>query len=97
MPAQHRLLVLQSVGLCECIPLQVRQRPTAGWNIFLSYQNNINNKRLALAEEALLHAHSTQEAQDAQARIDELEKKKKKIQEGEGGGAVGVATRLSWS
>lgn len=95
----------RNIGCLSCSPsvyvsaslYRSGEELTAGWNIFLSYQNNINNKRLALAEEALLHAHSTQEAQDAQARIDELEKKKKKIQEGEGGGAVGVATRLSWS
>jgi len=33
VPHQHRLLVLQSVGLC--------------WNIYLSYTNNLVNKRLA--------------------------------------------------
>jgi len=69
----------------------------SGWNTFLSWQNNLNNKRLAAAESALLHADTAQEAATAQTKIDELEKKKKRIQEEEGGGAVGVATRMSWS
>jgi len=57
----------------------------------------LNNKRLAAAEEALLHADTVQEAVIAQKKVDALEKKKKRIQEEEGGGAVGVATRMSWS
>lgn len=70
---------------------------SVGWNIFLSYQNNWNNKLLAAANDALLHADTAQEALIAREKIEELEKKKKNIREGEGGGAVGVATRLSWS
>ncbi|WVR07605.1 hypothetical protein IAU60_004647 [Kwoniella sp. DSM 27419] len=42
VPPQHRLLTIQSVAL--------------GWNIFLSWQNNRNNKTLALAEARLAEA-----------------------------------------
>lgn len=82
VPPQHRLLLLQSVGLC--------------WNIFLSYQNNMNNMRLAAATDALLHAHTEQEEIDAMKRIEKLEKKKQDMKEKEGG-ATAVATRMSWS
>ena len=83
VPAQHRLLVVQSVGL--------------GWNTFLSFQNDANNRKLAAAQQALLHAHSPAEVMEAEHDIEELEKKKAKIEKEEGGGAVGVATRMSWS
>ncbi|KAK1927763.1 hypothetical protein DB88DRAFT_479165 [Papiliotrema laurentii] len=83
VPPQHRLLLLQSVGL--------------GWNIFLSYQNNRNNKLLAAANDELLHAHTVQEEAAAIHKIEKLEKKRRDLREGEGGGAQGVATRMSWS
>ncbi|OCF38031.1 hypothetical protein I317_04814 [Kwoniella heveanensis CBS 569] len=44
VPPQHRLLTVQSVAL--------------GWNVFLSWQNNRNNKTLALAEMRLAEAQA---------------------------------------
>jgi protein Mpv17 len=98
VPPQHRLLLLQSVGL-GMSPRHSSEHQTnvQGWNIFLSYQNNRNNKLLAAANDELLHAHTVQEEAAAIHKIEKLEKKRRDLREGEGGGAQGVATRMSWS
>jgi hypothetical protein len=73
-----------------------------GWNIFLSYQNNVNNLRLAEATAALADAQAlpgahTAEIKQAEKAINEAEKKRRDLREEEGGGALGVGTRMGWS
>ncbi|WRT70143.1 uncharacterized protein IL334_007137 [Kwoniella shivajii] len=104
IPLQHRLLTLQSVGLC--------------WNIFLSWQNNKTNKLLAAAqlqldkaEEHLLEVkanvlhgdeedkkeeiRSKKEVETAQKTVIDAEKKKAGLKEQ--GGEIGVGTKMAWS
>ncbi|WWC72102.1 uncharacterized protein I206_106062 [Kwoniella pini CBS 10737] len=105
IPTQHRLLTVQSVGLC--------------WNIFLSWQNNRNNKLLSLAqlnlEEAQLNALSIQFDQssssglelteeeiksrkgveDAQKALLKVEQRKELIKKQ--GGEAGVGVKMAWS
>ncbi|ORY35797.1 hypothetical protein BCR39DRAFT_555931 [Naematelia encephala] len=83
VPVQHRLLLLQGVGLC--------------WNIFLSWQNNLTNHRMAEAALHLAMASTVEEKEEAREEMREAEKKREEIRGAEGGGEVGVATRLSWS
>ncbi|WWC64484.1 uncharacterized protein I303_107094 [Kwoniella dejecticola CBS 10117] len=107
VPPQHRLLTVQSVGLC--------------WNIFLSWQNNRNNKLLALAhmnlEEARMHAlaiqldqprqtgvgvelteeevRSKKEIEVAQQALLKAEQRKESIKTQ--GGEAGVGVKMAWS
>ncbi|WVO15039.1 hypothetical protein L204_102683 [Cryptococcus depauperatus] len=103
VPPQHRLLVLQSVGMC--------------WNIFLSWQNNENNKLLAAAtaklEKARAHAMQVEaENVDGDEHIRDVEMVSKDIEEAEEsvrraeeertktkreGGEMGIGVRMSWS
>lgn len=100
VPAQHRLLFVQSVGMC--------------WNIFLSWQNNRNNKVLAAATlklaEARVHAleieneehpeemeveQAEKEVEKAQAAVKRAEEKKERMRKE--GGEAGVGVRMGWS
>ncbi|ODN84976.1 hypothetical protein L202_00821 [Cryptococcus amylolentus CBS 6039] len=100
IPPQHRLLAVQSVGMC--------------WNTFLSWQNNRNNKILAQATahlaEARLHAaevegektHKEGEVEEAERDVEEAREAVRKAQEKKDkmkkeGGALGVGTRMGWS
>ncbi|KAK4684921.1 hypothetical protein P7C73_g5242, partial [Tremellales sp. Uapishka_1] len=89
-PPQHRLMVLQTVGL--------------GWNIFLSYQNNINNLRLAQAEALLqevkshtlpLSVEDKKELKDVERKVEDAKRRQGELKKE--GGALGVGTRMSWS
>ncbi|KGB78800.1 hypothetical protein I307_01704 [Cryptococcus deuterogattii 99/473] len=100
VPAQHRLLFVQSVGTC--------------WNTFLSWQNNRNNKILAIATlklaEARVHAlevesgehpeekeieQAEREVEKAQATLRKAEEKKERMRKE--GGEAGVGVRMGWS
>ncbi|KAL7419104.1 hypothetical protein Q5752_005940 [Cryptotrichosporon argae] len=89
VPLQHRLLFVQSVGL--------------GWNIYLSYVNNINNRRLAAAAAEVAAADvgfnagagaDNITAREARQRLEAAERRKREIKDEEGGGATGVGTRM---
>lgn len=62
---QHRLLALQSVGMCE-LGLPTVEEGVAltaamtGWNIFLSWSNTRNNRRLAEAAALLEKAEAAE-------------------------------------
>ncbi|KAL1410459.1 hypothetical protein Q8F55_004470 [Vanrija albida] len=97
VPLHHRLAVQQTVGL--------------GWNIWLSYINNVNNRILARAHADLALAQAA-EAEQAAAHPEErvshagveraehaVEKaraRRERIRGGEGGGATGVGTRMGF-
>jgi hypothetical protein len=58
VPAQHRILFHQSVGMggwsrSRISHLEHPPLKRAGWNTFLSWSNNVNNRRLAEATTAL--------------------------------------------
>jgi hypothetical protein len=74
---------------------------------FLSYINNVNNKRLATAQAALALAHAhAEESPDSPEALEaeriaaiEVEKaltRKHKIHDSQGGGATGVGTRMGF-
>ncbi|WWC91782.1 uncharacterized protein L201_006729 [Kwoniella dendrophila CBS 6074] len=112
IPQQHRLLTVQSVGLC--------------WNIFLSWQNNRNNKLLSNAEILLEQAKSdslklnkqfNQQQQHLsihgeQVSEEDVEESKKDLEEAQSkvdkaknkkeslkkqGGEDGVGVKMAWS
>ena len=67
-----------------------------GWNIYLSWLNNANNTRLADAAAQLALAHGI-DAEKAARLVEEAKARREEIRGEEGGGAIGVATRLGWS
>ncbi|OCF61375.1 hypothetical protein L486_01023 [Kwoniella mangroviensis CBS 10435] len=105
VPTQHRLLTVQSVGLC--------------WNIFLSWQNNRNNKLLAAAQEHLLNAQehmldvgvrpehvaelelteeevrSKRNLALAEKEVEDAEKRRKGLKDQ--AGEMGVGVKMAWS
>ncbi|WVW86244.1 hypothetical protein I302_108286 [Kwoniella bestiolae CBS 10118] len=105
VPPQHRLLTVQSVGLC--------------WNIFLSWQNNRNNKLLAAAQIHLLNAQehllevdqghgvgvgvelteeearSRKKLADAEKEVEDAEKRKRGLKDQ--AGEMGVGVKMAWS
>jgi len=88
VPHQHRLLVLQSVGLCECATVASL---TAVWNVYLSWLNNFNNRQLVAAQ-ALLEEKPSQSLKE---RVKALELKETiLIAEGS---AQKAGERMSWA
>ncbi|KAK8853293.1 hypothetical protein IAR55_003997 [Kwoniella newhampshirensis] len=91
IPPQHRLATVQSVGLC--------------WNIFLSWQNNKNNKALAEASARLVEAQvhnvldhgvdTEEEVEKAQEDVREAVERKDRMKKE--GGELGVGVRMGWS
>ncbi|TXT11178.1 hypothetical protein VHUM_01929 [Vanrija humicola] len=97
VPLHHRLAVQQTVGL--------------GWNIWLSYINNVNNRILARASADLALAQADEAAQAAahpeekvsHAHVERAEhavekalSRRERIRGAEGGGATGVGTRMGF-
>lgn len=71
-----------------------------GWNIFLSWSNNINNRQLALAAAALAQAESAELVNPGavailEAEVDEREAKQKALHAAGGVNQVGV--RMGWA
>ncbi|WVQ84682.1 hypothetical protein IAT38_006837 [Cryptococcus sp. DSM 104549] len=98
VPAPHRFLTVQSVGLC--------------WNIFLSWQNNRNNKLLAAATVRLAEAHLHADLAADGVPGEDLEKREREVGRAEEdvrraakrkeemrkqGGELGVGVRMGWS
>lgn len=129
-------MTIQAKQSHETLPLT--DSHFSGWNIFLSYQNNINNRRLAAANALLLAAEEDarainldpavilvesdkkavvginnlpeemsatalqkakveKEVRQAEKLVEEAQKRRKELRDEEGGGALGVGTRMGWS
>jgi hypothetical protein len=106
VPPHLRMLALQSVGLCKSsspssrLFLIIDQADQEGWNIFLSWSNNINNRQLALAAAALAQAESAELVNPGavailEAEVDEREAKQKALHAAGGVNQVGV--RMGWA
>lgn len=105
IPLQHRLAVQQAVGLGTSFPNSLNLT-TLGWNIFLSYANNLNNKRLAEAKAALARAQSAHAEEDTaesaaaeralEVKVEKAQARKDRMRDAQGGGATGVGTRMGW-
>ncbi|WWD19719.1 hypothetical protein CI109_104183 [Kwoniella shandongensis] len=92
IPPQHRLVVIQSVGIC--------------WNIFLSWQNNKTNKLLAQASARLVEAQAhvdmdphgqraEEELEKAEEDVKEAKERKERLKKE--GGEMGVEVRMGFS
>lgn len=95
VPFQFRLLLLQSVGLGESRETQL----TPGWNCYLSWYNNVTNKRLAATgatlERLQQQGADPQQLAQAQASLEAAEEAREKVVEE--GSENGVARRMSWA
>lgn len=89
-----------------CVWSQALTRP--GWNIWLSYINNVNNRILARASADLAIAQAAEAAaspddkvshagvERAEHAVEKARARRERIIGAEGGGATGVGTRMGF-